>query len=803
MGVVVRPRRQSATRAPPTASVIERGRVLDDMPAANGRAIGASERAALLGTDANTQRRATDGGGDEEAWERAREEAPRRSFGARVAVVTVATLACGAFAAIAGMHATGGEVSLFASALGSKHSERLERLEARQERLDAAEKAGEIAEAAEELDRLSHGNARERRQAKRIKRQAARASKGVSEAAEATNEDASTDEVKTADVHEQAKDDNEDDNSPLIGAALGSKRSQRRERFEAENERLEAEQKAKEAAEELDRLSHGNARERRQAKRIKRQAARASEDSEDSSEKGEEENKDDGATEESAEEDNEESAEEDNKESAEEDNDDDAKKSGDDTEDQNYPASLGMGTVAGAAPTRRNNENGIPRQPQQAELGLLNVDVSKVPKTYIIADTEPSKDKDRAQVAYDYIVNSFMKYAGLSEEEAKKTTTFSEAVYPTRWPKTLNAARDAVAGMMDREKPGFPAIDVKAALADGNNRCVTGPCQPSLNHHLGCALSHLAVWKKGLDSGAEAFVTWESDGMGIHAIHPLDYAELARQVPKDADMIWLVDLAHRGSGQFVKKFKSQSAGKWAERTHGGDMTTLTSNLGESTVKVNQTGNVYIHKFNKICGWAGAGAIMWTRSGAQRLRDHVNEHGAGMIDAWLAGQCINHKPGGFNLNCYAAHSRPVLKEHVGGYLPDWYYDESRTGEMPQHMIDEMDANVDKYNRFGCQRGGDEYRKQAFAPMGWPDAQGDEFDRTVKSCVAPHGSIDPCNEHYPRGRREVEDMRQKVKAEEKKNNRAKIASLASTEISTEDRKLLFDDPEALLPVQLSTS
>ena len=597
------PVRQFATRAPSTASVNERERVSDVMSASNGRTIGASERAALLGTDANTQDRATDDG-DEEAWERSLVEAPRRSFGARAAVVTVATLACGAFAAIASTHATGGEVSLFASALGSTRGERIERLEAR--------------------ERLSHGNKRGR---------------------------------------------------------------------------------------------------------------------------------------------------------------------------------LGVGSVAGAAPTRRNNRNRIPQQKKQREVGRVNVDVSKVPKTYIIADTEPSKDKSRAQVAHDYIVNSFMKYAGLSEAEAKKMTAFSEAVYPTRWPKTLNAARDAVAGMMDGEKPRFPARDVKAALADKDHGCVTGPCQPGLNHHLGCALSHMAVWKKGLDSGAQTFVTWESDGMGIHAVHPLDYAELARQVPKDADMIWLTDLAHRGSGQFVKKFRSQSAGKWAKRTHGGDMATLTSSLGESTVNVNQTANVYIHKFNKICGWAGAGAIMWTRSGAQRLRDYVNEHGAGMIDAWLAGQCINHRPGGFNLNCYAAQSRPVLKEHVGGYLPDWYYDESQTGEMPQHMIDEMDVNIDKYNRLGCERGGDAFRKQAFAPMGWPDVQGDEFDRTVKNCIAPHGSIDPCNEHYPRGRSEVESMREKIRTEEKKTP-PRIPSLASTEISMEDRNLLFNDPDEFLPVQLST-
>ena len=102
----------------------ERERVSDVMSASNGRTIGASERAALLGTDANTQDRATDDG-DEEAWERSLVEAPRRSFGARAAVVTVATLACGAFAAIASTHATGGEVSLFASALGSTRCERV------------------------------------------------------------------------------------------------------------------------------------------------------------------------------------------------------------------------------------------------------------------------------------------------------------------------------------------------------------------------------------------------------------------------------------------------------------------------------------------------------------------------------------------------------------------------------------------------------------------------------------------------------------------------------------------------------
>ena len=121
---IVRARGQFATRAPSTASVNERERVSDVMSASNGRTIGASERAALLGTDANTQDRATDDG-DEEAWERSLVEAPRRSFGARAAVVTVATLACGAFAAIASTHATGGEVSLFASALGSTRGERV------------------------------------------------------------------------------------------------------------------------------------------------------------------------------------------------------------------------------------------------------------------------------------------------------------------------------------------------------------------------------------------------------------------------------------------------------------------------------------------------------------------------------------------------------------------------------------------------------------------------------------------------------------------------------------------------------
>ena len=580
----MRARGQFATRAPSTASVNERERVSDVMSASNGRTIGASERAALLGTDANTQDRATDDG-DEEAWERSLVEAPRRSFGARAAVVTVATLACGAFAAIASTHATGGEVSLFASALGSTRGERIA---ARRARL--------------------------------------------------------------------------------------------------------------------------------------------------------------------------------------------AKTSGDGHESADV-----------------------------ADLGFADA-----PKTYIIADTEPSDDKNRAQVAYKYIVDSF-KSAKLGAIQAHALVEFVQAIYPTRWPKTLNAARDAVAGMMDGDDRRFPVMDVKAALADQNHRCVTGACKAGLNHHLGCALSHMAVWKKGLDSGAQTFVTWESDGMGIHAVHPLDYAELARQVPKDADMIWLTDLAHRGSGQFVKKFKSQSAGKWAKRTHGGDMTTLSSSLGESTVKVNQTANVYIHKFNKICGWAGAGAIMWTRSGAQRLRDYVNEHGAGMIDAWLAGQCINHRPGGLNLNCYAAQSRPFVKEHVGGYLPDWYYDESRTGEVPQHIIDEMDRNPLKYNQLGCQRGGEEFKKQAWIPIGWEKAETEkEFDQTVDRCLPMDAAktigfnIDPCNAHLPmHGNRKDFVAANKAygerRAREAKNKATGMADLAAAEklLSREQRKVLFEDPDEQFP------
>ena len=46
-----------------------------------------------------------------------------------------------------------------------------------------------------------------------------------------------------------------------------------------------------------------------------------------------------------------------------------------------------------------------------------------------------------------------------------------------------------------------------------------------------------------------------------------------------------------------------------------------------------------------------------------------------------------------------------------------------------------------------------------------------------------------------------MREKFRTEEKKNP-VPIPSLASTEISMEDRNLLFNDPDEFLPVQLST-
>ena len=128
---------------------------------------------------------------------------------------------------------------------------------------------------------------------------------------------------------------------------------------------------------------------------------------------------------------------------------------------------------------------------------------------------------------------------------------------------------------------------------------------------------------------------WEQDGMGTASVSPLDYTELGRQLPDDADMVWLV-APGRSTGQFVKKFRSRAVGSWGKGTWG---LTETDWSPESMHTAMNSTHVYLYKWNKMCSWAGTAALMFTKQGVEKIRRHSTENSLDMIDAWLGSRCI--------------------------------------------------------------------------------------------------------------------------------------------------------------------
>ena len=124
---------------------------------------------------------------------------------------------------------------------------------------------------------------------------------------------------------------------------------------------------------------------------------------------------------------------------------------------------------------------------------------------------------------------------------------------------------------------------------------------------------------------------------------------------------------------------------------------------------------------------------------------------------------------------------------------------------------MDRNPLKYNQLGCQRGGEEFKKQAWIPIGWEKAETEkEFDQTVDRCLPMDAAktigfnIDPCNAHLPmHGNRKDFVAANKAygerRAREAKNKATGMADLAAAEklLSREQRKVLFEDPDEQFP------
>jgi len=409
---------------------------------------------------------------------------------------------------------------------------------------------------------------------------------------------------------------------------------------------------------------------------------------------------------------------------------------------------------------------------------------TNTPKIYIISDTQPGEELENAKSAQAYVANLFETYAGMDSSEAAKVASIEEETFPARWPDTLETAKVATMGMTEGDDVRFPVKDVQATLADKDQHCVREACKLGLQKHLGSMLSHMAVWKKALDSGADSFVVWESTALAKHAVSPLDYAELESELPENTDMVFL-EPVNLSPGQFVKKIKSSATGTWGEHTHGAEEC------------VNQSSSVYLYKHNHMCGGVSTSALMFTKRGAQRLRDYVATNGAGMISTWLNSKCNAKHADGLNFNCYIAQTKKLDKSMLGGVVPTWYDDERVVSEsVPQPDIDEMDFNPKKFNQLGCARGG-----RAFAETAaWLPISADhtvDSERVVSNCMMASiatsmgYTIDPCAADLPLRQSDLNaqwDALQR-RARAAKADGASVASL-SLALSDDAKAYLFE-------------
>lgn len=136
----------------------------------------------------------------------------------------------------------------------------------------------------------------------------------------------------------------------------------------------------------------------------------------------------------------------------------------------------------------------------------------------------------------------------------------------------------------------------------------------------------------------------------------------------------------------------------------------------------------------------------------KVQNFIKDHGADMIDAWLAGQCLKRcsGPNCMNLVCYAAQTVPLRKEHIGGFVPDWYEDDVDRAVDPHKYLD-LEFDHHRYNQLGCERGGEEFKKNgAYLPVGSNDPNQD-FAKTVVGHLSFEATerlgIDPCTATLP--------------------------------------------------------
>jgi len=103
----------------------------------------------------------------------------------------------------------------------------------------------------------------------------------------------------------------------------------------------------------------------------------------------------------------------------------------------------------------------------------------------------------------------------------------------------------------------------------------------------------------------------------------------------------------------------------------------------------------------------------------------------------------------NLNCYIAQTKPVAKEVLGGYVPDWYddqEDDEDIREVDEQIVESLNDDHDRYNRMACERHGSTF-------VGWaPVGQGETSSgrKVIQDCMAfpwEQHHINFCERKFP--------------------------------------------------------
>lgn len=339
---------------------------------------------------------------------------------------------------------------------------------------------------------------------------------------------------------------------------------------------------------------------------------------------------------------------------------------------------------------------------------------------------------------FDYANYMLKTYTAMDDDAIKKIVIPQSATFPSRWPETKQIANKAVRFITDDSSLDLSDFFWISAVGS-RNKAECGPrCDETGDaHHVGCLLTHMRIWQRAIDMlprDAKKFVVWESDGFSLNSVSPLDYNNLAYELPVDADLVWLKP-DRRPTGQFVKRFKSRATDTDAPDFH---------------VQLNTMNHtdVYLYRFDKLCGWSGTPSYMMTKAGAKKIMNFIKKsRTVDMIDAWLSGHCIRRcsdEKTCMNLNCYSASMERVPSTDLGGFIPDWYdvRDDHRMREVDPAIVESIKTNAREYNVRGCAR---DPQFKGFVPTPFTNGPLADEPGAIFGCVSPEARPDqyhPC-------------------------------------------------------------